>query len=103
MDPRKRFVEDLKGCLKQCRHKGDFLILASNSNKMLHITSPMVTFCMDSELCLQDVFGIFIHLFSATKVDKNRIDYVLMPPEVVLAIEHSRYLEFDKIFSTNHR
>eukprot|EP00957_Ditylum_brightwellii_P145766 11099946-Ditylum_brightwellii.AAC.1 len=67
MELRKMFIKDLKGWLKQCKNKVEFIISAGEYNEVLHITSPMMTLCTDPDLWLQDILEISPQQFSTAK------------------------------------
>eukprot|EP00957_Ditylum_brightwellii_P002223 171011-Ditylum_brightwellii.AAC.1 len=63
--------------------KGRKYILAVDFNEPLHITSGTMKLCSNGTLQLVDIpSGITEEEFSTMNMGKDRIDYILMSPEL---------------------
>eukprot|EP00957_Ditylum_brightwellii_P205745 15345208-Ditylum_brightwellii.AAC.1 len=63
-------------------------ILAGNFIEMLNSTSDMIKFCADNRVQMVDTLGDLTNTsFSKTKSGKNRIDYIVMLPELITAVQ----------------
>eukprot|EP00957_Ditylum_brightwellii_P016874 1272751-Ditylum_brightwellii.AAC.1 len=67
----------------QGHQKGERYILASDFNESFHSTSATIKLCSNGALQLVDILsGMTEAKFSATKMGKDRIDYILMSPKL---------------------
>eukprot|EP00957_Ditylum_brightwellii_P142664 10869783-Ditylum_brightwellii.AAC.1 len=87
VNPCKFFIKDFHKWMLAGHSKGKRFILAGDFNKILNSTSSMIKFCANKTLHIVDTLGNLTNTsFSTTKSGKNRIDYMLMLPELTTAV-----------------
>eukprot|EP00957_Ditylum_brightwellii_P056619 4291692-Ditylum_brightwellii.AAC.1 len=85
-------------------HKGEQYILASDFNKLLCSTSGTIKLCSNDTLQLVDILdGMTSTKFSTTKTEKERVDYILMSPDLVQSVCKKCYQSFDQMVFSDHR
>eukprot|EP00957_Ditylum_brightwellii_P077838 5916027-Ditylum_brightwellii.AAC.1 len=98
VNPCKSFIKDLMTWMVQGHQKGEQYILASNFNKPLQSTSDTIKLCSNSTLQLVGILSDMTDKkFSATKTGKDRIDCILMFPELPQAVQKKGYQSFDQM------
>ena len=104
INPRKAFTHDLLKWMSLGKSKGEKIILGGDFNESLTSTSNMIKFCSHDNLKLIDILGdLTQETFSTTKIRKQRIDYILISPELKESVRHMGYLAFDQLIYTDHR
>eukprot|EP00957_Ditylum_brightwellii_P149141 11357714-Ditylum_brightwellii.AAC.1 len=82
----------------QDHQKGERFILAGDFNEPLQSTSGTIKVCYNSILQLVDILsGMTDKKFSTTKIGKDRIDYILLSPELTQAVQKKGYESFDQM------
>eukprot|EP00957_Ditylum_brightwellii_P206579 15349080-Ditylum_brightwellii.AAC.1 len=85
-------------------HKEEQYTLAGNFHKPLHSTSGMMKLCSNETLQLVDILcSMTATKFSITNTRQERIDYILMSPDLVQSVCKKGYQSFDQMVSTDHR
>ena len=83
INPHKAFTCDLLKWMLLGHRKGEKIILGGGFNESLTSTSDIIKFCSHDDLKLIDIFvELTQESFSTTKTGKQRIDYMLISPEL---------------------
>eukprot|EP00957_Ditylum_brightwellii_P052354 3971111-Ditylum_brightwellii.AAC.1 len=73
--------------METVHNKGERDILAGDFNEPIHSTSGMMKLCSNETIQLVDILGSVAETkFSTTKAGQERIDYILMSPDLVLSV-----------------
>eukprot|EP00957_Ditylum_brightwellii_P058302 4420216-Ditylum_brightwellii.AAC.2 len=84
VNPYNFFIKDLMTCMMQGHQKGEGYILAGDFNEPLQSNYSTIKLCSSSTLQLVDILSSMTDKkVSTTKTGKDRIDCILMCPELV--------------------
>jgi hypothetical protein len=106
INPRKHFCKDLISFIKQLRANNESVILCGDFNEILNMQSPLIQLCTDPALQMVDIFST-LHRTTDTlpTCDRGstRIDFALISPDLIPAIQRCGFLPFRLYINSDHR
>jgi hypothetical protein len=106
INPRKHFCKDIISFVKTLRANNESIILCGDFNEILTIDSELIRLCTDPSIQLVDILStIHPHTSELPTCDRGstRIDFALISPDLVPAVQRCGYMPFRQYIDSDHR
>jgi hypothetical protein len=106
INPRKHFCKDLLLFIRRLRANNESIILCGDFNEILNMQSPLLQLCTDPALQMVDIFSTLHPSTDALPTcdrGSTRIDFALISPDLVPAVQRGGFLPFRLYINSDHR
>ena len=100
------FCKDIISFVKTLRANNESIILCGDFNEILTIDSELIRLCTDPSIQLVDILStIHPHTSELPTCDRGstRIDFALISPDLVPAVQRCGYMPFRQYIDSDHR